>query len=68
MVHVNAAPSHQDKNGLAWLNVICKLWFPWLATGYHWLNCAVEVCDYFPFKLEDGSYTTPFELAHHKKT
>jgi hypothetical protein len=28
----------------------------------------VEVCYYFPFKLEDGTYTTPFELAHHLKS
>jgi len=25
---------------------------------------AAEVCNYFPYKLEDGSYTTPFELVH----
>jgi hypothetical protein len=28
---------------------------------------AAEVCNYFPYKLEDGSYTTPFELAHKTK-
>jgi hypothetical protein len=28
---------------------------------------AAEVCNYFPYRLEDGSNTTPFELAHHCK-
>jgi hypothetical protein len=28
---------------------------------------AAEVCNYFPYKLEDGSYTMPFELAHKTK-
>jgi hypothetical protein len=28
---------------------------------------AAEVCNYFPYKLEDGSYTTPFELVHATK-
>jgi hypothetical protein len=28
---------------------------------------AAEVCNYFPYKLEDGSYTTPFELVHKTK-
>jgi hypothetical protein len=26
-----------------------------------------EVCNYFPFKLEDDTWTTPLELAHHTK-
>jgi hypothetical protein len=25
------------------------------------------VCNYFPYQLEDGSFTTPFELVHRKK-
>jgi hypothetical protein len=28
---------------------------------------AAEVCNYFPFLLEDGTYTTPFELAYQTK-
>ncbi len=35
---------------------------------FYAVHCSVEVCNYFPFKLEDGSYTTPFLLAHHKKS
>ncbi len=31
------------------------------------MNRAAEVCNYFPFPLEDGSFTTPFELAHQMK-
>jgi hypothetical protein len=31
------------------------------------VQCAAEVFNYFPFKLEVGSYTTPFELAHGSK-
>jgi hypothetical protein len=26
-----------------------------------------EVCIYFPYKLEDGSFTTPFQLVHKVK-
>ena len=28
---------------------------------------AAKVCNYFPYKLEDGEVTTPFELAHKEK-
>jgi hypothetical protein len=28
---------------------------------------AAEICNYFPYQLEDGSYITPFELAHKSK-
>jgi hypothetical protein len=28
------------------------------------LCSAVEVCNYFPLKLDSGNWTTPFELAH----
>jgi hypothetical protein len=28
---------------------------------------AIEVCIFFPYKLEDGTYSTPFELAHRIK-
>jgi hypothetical protein len=46
----------------------------WLASaelpstfGFYALKRAVEVCNYFPYQLEDGTYTTPFELAHKTK-
>jgi len=29
--------------------------------------CAAEVCNYFPVSLEDGTMSTPFEMAHHVK-
>jgi hypothetical protein len=74
LIHVNAAPSHrQDKNGLVerhWQTMV-SMARNWLAsaelpsTFWFYAVCrAAEVCNYFPFKLEDGSYTTPFELAH----
>jgi hypothetical protein len=77
LVHVNAAPSYrQDKNGLAerhWqtlVNMACN----WLASlelpsvFLFYATCrAAEVCNYFPFRLEDGSFPAPFELVHHAK-
>ncbi|MFN9979868.1 MAG: hypothetical protein ACK53Y_08140, partial [bacterium] len=46
----------------------------WLASSelptcfwFHAVKCAVEVCNYFPLRLEDGSFTTPFELAYAQK-
>jgi hypothetical protein len=76
-IHVNAAPSHrQDKNGLAerhWQTMVCMA-RNWLAsvelpsTFWYYAVCrAAEVYNYFPFQLEDGSTTTPFELAHKTK-
>jgi hypothetical protein len=46
----------------------------WLASAelpstfwFYAVNHAAEVCNYFPFLLEDGTYTTPFELAYNTK-
>jgi hypothetical protein len=75
LIHVNAAPSyHQDKNGLVerhWQTIVCMA-RNWLASAelpstfwYFAVRRAAEVCNYFPYKLEDGSATTLFELAHH---
>jgi hypothetical protein len=77
LIHVNAAPSHrQDKNGLVerhWQTMV-SMARNWLAsaelpsTFWFYAVChAAEVCNYFPYKLEDGSYSTPFELAHNTK-
>jgi hypothetical protein len=77
LTHVNAAPAYrQDKNGLAerhWqtlTNMACN----WLASAelpasfwFYAVRRAAEVCNYFPFWLEDGSFSTPFELVHHCK-
>lgn len=77
LVHVNAAPSYrQDKNGLAerhW-QTLTSMARNWLASAelpssfwYFAVHRASEVCNYFPFCLEDGTLTTPYELVHHKK-
>jgi hypothetical protein len=77
LIHVNAAPSyHQDKNGLAerhW-QTLTNMARNWLAIAelpstlwYYAVRRAADVCNYFPFCLEDGSFTTPFELVHHVK-
>jgi hypothetical protein len=46
----------------------------WLASAelppsfwFYVVHRAAEVCNYFPFKLEDGEFSTPFQLAHHEK-
>ena len=46
----------------------------WLASAelpstfwFYAVRRAAEVCNYFPYKLEDGSFTTPFELVHQTK-
>jgi hypothetical protein len=31
------------------------------------VRCPAEVCNYLPYKIEDGSFTTPFELVHQIK-
>jgi len=77
LIHVNAAPSlRQDKNGLVerhWQTMVLMA-RNWLASAelpstfwYYAVKRAAEVCNYFPYKLEDGSFTTPFELAHNIK-
>jgi hypothetical protein len=77
LVHVNAAPAYrQDKNGLVerhWQTMV-SMARNWLASAelpstfwYYAVHCAAEVCNYFPYKLEDGTYSTPFELVHRIK-
>jgi hypothetical protein len=77
LVHVNAAPSHcQDKNGLAehhWQTIV-SIARNWLASAelpstfwFYAVHHAAEVCNYFPMSMEDGTFSTPFELAHHSK-
>ncbi|MFN9979033.1 MAG: hypothetical protein ACK53Y_03925, partial [bacterium] len=34
---------------------------------FYAVRSAAEICNYFPFLLEDNTYTTPFELVHHTK-
>jgi len=75
--HVNAALSYrQDKNGLAerhWQTLV-SMARNWLVSAelppsfwFYAVKRAAEVCNYIPLKLEDNSFTTPFELAHHQK-
>lgn len=77
MIHVNAAPAHrQDKNGLVerhW-QMMVSMARNWLSSAelpptfwFYAIRHAAEVCNYFPYQLEDGSFTTPFELAHKTK-
>jgi hypothetical protein len=77
LIHVNAAPSsHQGRNGLVerhWQTMIAMA-RNWLASAelpgtfwYYAIRRAAEVCNYFPYRLEDGSFTTPFELVHKVK-
>ncbi len=74
---MNAAPSHrQDKNGLAerhWQTMV-SMAQNWLASAklpstfwFYAVRHAAEACNYFPCRLEDGSYTTPFKLVHKTK-
>ncbi len=74
---MNAAPANrQDKNGLAkrhWQTMV-SMTRNWLASAElpssYWFYAAkraAEVCNYFLYKLEDGSYTTPFKLVHGSK-
>ncbi len=74
---VNAAPScRQDKNG-----VVERHWQTMVAMAHNWLSSAVlpstfwfyvikravEVGNYFPTQLENGTFTAPFELVHRAK-
>jgi hypothetical protein len=77
LIHVNVAPSYpQEKNGLVerhWQTMV-SMARNWLASAelpssfwFYGVRHAAEVCNYFPFQLEDGSFTTPFQLVHHQK-
>jgi hypothetical protein len=48
------------RNWLASAELPSSFWF-------YAVHRASEVCNYFPYQLEDGTYTTPFELAHNEK-
>jgi hypothetical protein len=76
-IHLNAAPTYrQDLNGLAerhWQMLVAMAW-NWLASaelpGNFWfyaIKRAAQVCNYFPIKLECGTWTTALELAHQTK-
>jgi len=77
LIHVNAAPAfRQDKNGLAerhWQTLVAMS-RSWLASAelpssfwFYAIKRAAEICNYFPIKFEQTSWTTPFELAHQVK-
>jgi len=48
------------RNWLASAELPGKFWF-------YAVKRATEICNYFPLKLDDGSWTTPLELAHKSK-
>jgi hypothetical protein len=77
VIHVNDPPSNpQDCNGLAerlWQTMM-SMARNWLASAklpakfwYYAVKRAAKVCNYFPIWLEDGTWSTPFELAHNVK-
>jgi len=77
LIHVNSAPAYrQDRNGLAerhWQTMVMMA-RNWLASAelpatfwFYAVKRAAEVSNYFPYKLENGTYTTPFELVHQRK-
>jgi len=45
------------RSWLALVELLAKFWF-------YAVKWAAEVCNYFPMKLEDGSWSTPFKLIH----
>jgi hypothetical protein len=70
LIHINAAPAYrQDRNSIAerhWQMMVMMAW-NWLASAelpatfwFHAVKRAAEVSNYFPFRLEDGTFTTPF--------
>jgi hypothetical protein len=77
LVHVNAAPAYrQDKNGLAerhWQTMVsmarnCLSSTELLSSFWFYTVChAAEVCNYFPYRLENGTYITPYKLVHKEK-
>jgi hypothetical protein len=74
LIHVNAAPSyHKNCNGLPerhW-QTMTSMARNWLVSAelpakfwYYAVKRAAEICNYFPNKLEGGSWSTPLELAY----
>jgi hypothetical protein len=70
-IHVNATPAmRQDKNGLAerhW-QTLTAMARNWLVSAelpstfwFYAVKRAAEVSNYFPMKLDDNTWTTPFE-------
>jgi hypothetical protein len=77
LIHVNATLAYcQDRNRLAerhWQTMVMMA-RNWLASAelpatfwFFAVKRAAEVSNYFPYKLEDGTFITPFELVHKKK-
>jgi hypothetical protein len=66
----------QDHNGLAeqhWQTIVAMA-RNWLASAelpasfwFYAVRHAAKVCNYFPAKLDCGTWSTPFELAHKVK-
>jgi hypothetical protein len=76
-IHVNAAPANrQDWNGLAechWQTMVAMA-RGWLTSAqlpatfwYYAVKRAAKIFNNFPIKLENGTWSTPLELAHETK-
>ncbi len=76
-IHINAAPANcQDPNGLAechWQTMVAMA-RGWLTSAqlpatfwYYAVKRAAKICNYFPIKLENGTWSTPLDLAHESK-
>lgn len=76
-IHVNAAAAHrQDQNGLAECQrqTMILMARNWLASAelptkfcFFAVKRMTEICNYFPFQLEDGTWTTLLQSAHDVK-
>ncbi len=75
--HIKVAPANrQDCNGLTvrhW-QTMTAMARNWLALAelpakfwFYAVKRAAEICNYFPIRLEDGSWSTPLALAHNEK-
>ena len=76
-IHVNAAPANrQDRNGLVerhWQTMVAMA-RGWLASAelpalfwYFAVKRAAEICNYFPMRLDNDTWSTKIELAHGSK-
>jgi hypothetical protein len=62
-----ALPNDIGKPLLQWLVVGLPLQNYLVLFGFSLLSGPLKIYNYFPTKLEDGSWSTPLEMAHHVK-
>jgi len=74
LIHVHTAPAHcQDKNGLAkhhW-QILIAMARNWLVSAelpgtcwFYAVKHVAKICNYFQSHLPNGSWSSPFQLAH----